>query len=69
MIKNVYKFYLAMQGYKVIYSDDYFIVSYDIINKRYILWYIISKFRLRFFDACDSSLEAKFKWKILMHRG
>lgn len=65
-MKHLYTLYLALKGYKLIQINGGFILSYDTKNKKFVFWYIASRFKLEVYDSCKDKKYAMFQWKILM---
>lgn len=69
MMKNIYKVFMAIFDNKIICSERFFIITYDIRTSKYIIWYI-NEFKIpRIFDCCEDKDVLQFKWNILMNKG
>ena len=60
--------YLAVKDCKLLYYDDYFLMSYHIKKHTFVFWYVDIYGRVRVFDTCEDMDSAKFKWLVLMSR-
>jgi hypothetical protein len=69
MIDKFYKLYMALRNNKILHKTDNYLITYDIKNARYNLWYIDYNSLPHFFDYCDNKITLKFKWNILMDGG
>ena len=65
----LYKFYFALRSNKVLLKNGLYIITIDIRNGYYKIWYI-NGFRLPIlFDVCENKDILKFKLNILMQKG
>ena len=64
-----FKLYLALRDNKLLAVRDLFVLSYDVRNNRYNIWFITGNGKLRLYESVESSLITKFKWNILMNGG
>ena len=64
-----YIIYLALRDNKLLYYDKSFVLSYDIKEKRYKIWYTSDADLLDYFEGYETACEAKFAWNVLLNRG
>lgn len=70
MIK-LHKFLLAILGYKVLEERNDFILSVNIKNGDFVIWYVEKNGKIIHYDkhSKDNSMAVKFQWSCLMRGG
>lgn len=68
MRNKIYKVVLALLDNKLLAIDGVFMLSYNIVSNKYMIWYLDNHSIPRVFDCCDTKDIMEFKWNILMSR-
>lgn len=68
MRNKIYRVYMALLNNKIILLQGLYIITLDIKNLIYNIWYIDEFNVPRLFDSCKDKGTLKFKWNILMCR-
>lgn len=65
---SVYKFVLALLGYRLVWLDRFFILSRNVKTREFVSWYIDTRGLIFKYQTYKTPDEAKFGWLILMKR-
>ena len=68
MADKIYKVFMALRNNKIILRQGLFLVTKNINNAVYSIWYL-GKLKIpKLMDSCSDVDVLRFKWQILMNR-
>lgn len=67
-MRLIYEVYFALKGHKVLHQERYYIVTYNIVNQSYCVWYVDGFGFVRPFAKFREKFKLDFTWNILMNR-
>lgn len=68
MADKFYKIFMALHSNKVVLRQGLFMITLDIKNAIYNIWYLDNLKLPKLMDSCADKDILKFKWCILMNR-
>lgn len=67
-MKFLFEVYFAFRNHKLLHYERYYIVTYDIVNRQFCIWYVDGFYKMNLLSSCEDKARLEFTWEILMNR-